>query len=162
MTLEDKAGTMFLSIVSVGPLDQPNPMFGLPSLASLAINHRLNHLYVIGDADDSRAFAQWINSAQELVLRSGLGIPITFSTDPRHGFVDNPAASALSSMFSLWPESIGLAALRSPELVQRFADIVRQEYVSVGLRGGAASADRRRHRAPLGSRGRHVRRGCRG
>lgn len=135
MTLEDKAGTMFLSIVAVGPLDQPATMFGLPSLASLAINHRLNHLYVIGDADDPRAFAQWVNSAQDLALRSGLGIPITFSTDPRHGFVDNPAASALSSMFSLWPESIGLAALRSPQLVERFADIVRQEYVSVGLRG---------------------------
>src|SRR6478736_369850 len=134
MSLEDKAGTMFLSIVSVGPVDQPNTMFGLPSLASLAINHRLTHLYVIGDANDAREFAQWVNSAQELALRSGLGIPITFSTDPRHGFVDNPAASALSSMFSLWPESIGLAAVRSPELVQRFADIVRQEYVSVGLR----------------------------
>ncbi|MET4159589.1 glycoside hydrolase family 3 N-terminal domain-containing protein [Agromyces sp. PvR057] len=134
MSIEDKAGTMFLSIVSVGPVDEPNTMFGLPSLASLAINHRLTHLYVIGDANDSREFAQWVNSAQELALRSGLGIPITFSTDPRHGFVDNPAASALSSMFSLWPESIGLAALRSPELVERFADIVRQEYVSVGLR----------------------------
>ena len=134
MTLEDKAGTMFMSIVSVGPLDQPATMFGLPSLTSLTINHRLNHLYVIGNADDSRAFAEWLNSAQDLALRSGLGIPITFATDPRHGFVDNPAASALSSMFSLWPESIGLAALRSPEVVERFADIVRQEYVAVGLR----------------------------
>lgn len=102
--------------------------------ASLAINHRISYLYVVGNANDPRAFAQWVNSAQELALRSGLGIPITFSTDPRHGFVDNPAASALSSMFSLWPESIGLAALRSPETVERFADIVRQEYVSVGLR----------------------------
>src|SRR6478736_281509 len=71
MTLEDKAGTMFLSIVGVGPLDQANPLFGLPSLASLAINHRITNLYVIGDADDPRGFAQWVNSAQELALRSG-------------------------------------------------------------------------------------------
>jgi beta-glucosidase len=134
MSLEDKAGTMFLSIVQVGPIDEPSALFGLPSLNSLAINHRINHLYVIGDARDAREFAQWVNAAQDLVARSGLGIPITFSTDPRHGFVDNPAASARSSMFSLWPESVGLAALRSPELVERFADIVRQEYVAVGLR----------------------------
>jgi beta-glucosidase len=134
MTVEDKAGTMFQSIVAVGTLDQPATAFGLPSLASLAINHRINYLYVVGNADDARGFAQWVNSAQELVMRSGLGIPITFSTDPRHGFVDNPAASALSSMFSLWPESIGLAALRSPAAVERFADIVRQEYIAVGLR----------------------------
>ncbi len=134
MTLEDKAGQMFQTIVAVGPIDTPVTAFGLPSLASLAINHRISYLYVVGGADDPREFAQWVNSGQELALRSGLGIPITFSTDPRHGFVDNPAASALSSMFSLWPESIGLAALRSPETVERFADIVRQEYVSVGLR----------------------------
>jgi len=134
MTLEDKAGMMFQSTVTVGPLDAPGRTFGVPSLASLVINHRISYLYVLGDADDAREFARWLNSAQELALRSTLGIPITFSTDPRHGFVDNPAASSRSNMFSLWPESIGLAALRSPELVARFADIVRQEYVSVGLR----------------------------
>jgi beta-glucosidase len=134
MSLEDKAGTMFLSIVGTGPLDAAATAFGLPSLASLVINHRINHLYVVGPATDPRAFAQWVNAAQDLVARSGLGIPLTFGTDPRHGFVDNPAASATSSMFSLWPESVGLAALRSPELVRRFADIVRQEYVAVGLR----------------------------
>ena len=134
MTLEDKAGAMFQTIVAVGPIDQPMTAFGLPSLASIAINHRISYLYVVGNANDSREFARWINSAQDLVARSGLGIPITFSTDPRHGFAENPGSAMLSSMFSLWPESIGLAALRSPELVERFADIVRQEYVSVGLR----------------------------
>ncbi len=134
MTLEDKAGTMFQSIVSVGPLDQANPMFGLPSPASLMINHRITYLYVVGDAPDARAFAQWSNAAQSVALGSGLGIPVTFSTDPRHGFVENPAASSTSSMFSQWPEAIGLAALRSEELVERFAHIMRREYVAVGLR----------------------------
>ncbi|MFH8248780.1 glycoside hydrolase family 3 protein [Microbacterium sp. B2969] len=134
MTLEDKAGTMFQSIVSVGPVDKPEPLFGLPSLASLVINHRITYLYVVGDAADARGFVQWANAAQSLALGSGLGIPITFSTDPRHGFVENPAASSTSSMFSQWPEAIGLAALRSEELVERFADVMRQEYVSVGLR----------------------------
>lgn len=134
MTLEDKAGTMFQSIVSVGPLDQANPMFGLPSPASLMINHRITYLYVVGDAADARGFAQWVNAAQSIALGSGLGIPATFSTDPRHGFVDNPAASSTSGMFSKWPEAIGLAALRSEELVERFADVMRQEYVAVGLR----------------------------
>ncbi|HYP73994.1 MAG TPA: glycoside hydrolase family 3 N-terminal domain-containing protein, partial [Microbacterium sp.] len=134
MTLEDKAGTMFQSIVSVGPVDKPEPLFGLPSLASLVINHRITYLYVVGDAADARGFVQWANAAQSLALGSGLGIPITFSTDPRHGFVENPAASSTSSMFSQWPEAIGLAALRSEELVERFADVMRQEYTAVGLR----------------------------
>lgn len=134
MTLEDKAGTMFQSIVTVSPVDQPERMFGLPSLASLVINHRITYLYVVGNAADARGFVQWANQAQSLALGSGLGIPITFSTDPRHGFIENPAASSTSSMFSQWPEAVGLAALRSEELVEQFADVMRQEYVAVGLR----------------------------
>jgi beta-glucosidase len=40
----------------------------------------------------------------------------------------------LAGPFSRWPEPLGLAAARDPRLVRRFADIVRQEYLAVGLR----------------------------
>ncbi|WP_285362838.1 glycoside hydrolase family 3 N-terminal domain-containing protein [Microbacterium sp. LMC-P-041] len=135
MTLEDKAGAMFRAIVAVGPVGRPSSAFSFPSLTSLVINHRITDLYVVGDADDAAGFVKWVNEAQELALGSTLPIPITFSSDPRHGFIENPGTAALSSMFSQWPESLGLAALRSSELVERYADIVRQEYVAVGLRG---------------------------
>jgi beta-glucosidase len=34
----------------------------------------------------------------------------------------------------MWPFSLGFAALNDPKLTQRFADIVRQEYLAVGIR----------------------------
>lgn len=37
-------------------------------------------------------------------------------------------------MLSQWPETLGFAALRSVELVRRFADVARREYVALGLR----------------------------
>jgi beta-glucosidase len=78
--------------------------------------------------------ALWHNRLQALAASTRLGIPVTVSTDPRHAFTDNAGVAALAGAFSQWPEGLGLAALRSPELVQRFADIARQEYLAVGFR----------------------------
>jgi beta-glucosidase len=39
-----------------------------------------------------------------------------------------------AGIFSQWPESLGLAAVRSADLVEKFANIARQEYLAVGLR----------------------------
>jgi len=40
----------------------------------------------------------------------------------------------MAGPFSQWPETMGLAAIGDEELVERFADIARQEYTAVGLR----------------------------
>jgi beta-glucosidase len=59
---------------------------------------------------------------------------VTISSDPVHGFVDNPATSLATTTFSRWPEPLGLAAIGDPELVTEFADVVRREYLAVGIR----------------------------
>jgi beta-glucosidase len=71
---------------------------------------------------------------QDEARKHPLGIPVSISTDPRHHFSDNPAASLLAGPFSQFPEPLGLAALRSEELVQRVGDLVRREYLAVGIR----------------------------
>ncbi len=78
--------------------------------------------------------AEWQNQIQLLAEGTRLGIPITFATDPRHAFAHNPAVSERSGNFSKWPEPIGLAATDDPALVQKFADIARQEYLAIGIR----------------------------
>ena len=62
--------------------------------------------------------AAWHNRLQKLAEEARLGIPVTISTDPRHGFSDNPATSMSSGSFSQWPEPIGLAAAGDEELVR--------------------------------------------
>ena len=83
---------------------------------------------------EPRMAARWSNALQRLAAQTPHGIPVTISTDPRHGFVQNEGVSFAAGSFSQWPEPLGLAALRDPETVRRFADIARQEYVAVGIR----------------------------
>ena len=72
--------------------------------------------------------------AQELAASTPLGIPITVSTDLRHHLTDNPGTAFNAGAVSQLPEPLGLAALRPADLVQRFADIARQDYLAMGFR----------------------------
>ena len=95
---------------------------------------RMNHFNLLGSPDSVRDLVGWYNRLQELAASTELGIPVSLSTDPRHSFSDNAGTAAASGTFSAWPESLGLAALRDPALVERFADIARQEYLAAGFR----------------------------
>ncbi|WP_311268538.1 glycoside hydrolase family 3 N-terminal domain-containing protein [Sphingobium sp. WCS2017Hpa-17] len=73
------------------------------------------------------------NAVQKLAEASRLGIPATISTDPRHHFQATLGASTTGGGFSLWPDTLGFAALGDTETVRRFGDIARQEYRAVGI-----------------------------
>lgn len=134
MDVADKAGMLFHTMVTFGDPGVGNRAFGIPSAVAMVRNRRMNHFNILGAAPSGREFAAWHNQVQRVALESALGIPITFSTDPRHAFTDNPGASILAGPFSQWPETLGFAALRSADRLERFADIARQEYLAVGLR----------------------------
>ncbi|WP_433063674.1 glycoside hydrolase family 3 protein [Dactylosporangium sp. CS-033363] len=131
LDLEDKAGLMFQPMASVGDLTAPG-LFGSPSTRSL-LDRRISHMNILFAAG-AREIAEWANRLQDEARRHPLGIPVTISTDPRHHFTDNPATAMLAGPFAQFPEPLGLAALRSPELVERFADLVRREYLAAGIR----------------------------
>ena len=131
MEVEDKAGLMFQPMSSVGDLDGPG-VFGMPSARDL-LHRRINHMNILF-APSAREIAQWQNLMQDEAREHPLGIPVTISSDPRHHFSDNPATAMLAGPFAQFPETLGLAALRSEDLVRRFADLVRREYLAVGIR----------------------------
>lgn len=133
MTIADKVGMMFHTMAFVVPQDQ-RVIPGIPSVREMVGDMRMRHLNVVGVASDARAFAAWHNEAQRLAMAVDLPIPITISTDPRHGRIDNPLAGTASVVFSRWPEPIGLAAIGDEDVVREFADIARQEYLAVGIR----------------------------
>ncbi len=131
MTLADKAALLFHPIAFIGDLDAPG-MFDLPSTGS-NLARGITHMNVLM-SPSARDLAEWHNSVQAYAQRHPLAIPVTISSDPRHAFNDNPATSFLAGPFSQWPEQLGLAAIGSEELVQRFAEMVREEYLAVGIR----------------------------
>ncbi|MWB98504.1 glycoside hydrolase family 3 protein [Agromyces seonyuensis] len=134
MTLEEKAGLFFHTMIGIGDLESGNPAFGLPSAVDFVEQRHLTHFNLLGAAPTGRDIAEWHNALQRLAASTRLGIPVTLSTDPRHSFSDNPGAAIMAGPFSQWPETMGLAAIRDEALVERFGDIARQEYTAVGLR----------------------------
>jgi beta-glucosidase len=136
MTLAEKAGMLFQTMIVVGSgdLSESSSAFGVSSAEHMIKNQLLSHFNVVRTADNARELAEWQNRLQELAAGTRLGIPVTLSTDPRSHFTENVGTAATAGAFSQWPETLGLAAIGSAELVERFADTARQEYLSVGLR----------------------------
>lgn len=82
-----------------------------------------------------REFATWSNSMQEIAEKSRLGIPIMFSTDPRHGATLGAHVSG-TQYFSQWPSKegqVGITASRNPDLLKKFGEVTAEEYRAVGL-----------------------------
>ena len=132
MTLEEKAGQLFHAMAAP---PGPGRIAGLTPTADLIREGLLTHFNVAGrGAVPARRLADWHNELQRLAEGTRLGIPVTLSSDPRHGFVHNPGASFAAGSFSAWPEPPGLAAIGDPAVVEAFADIARQEYLAVGIR----------------------------
>ncbi|MBN1313084.1 MAG: glycoside hydrolase family 3 C-terminal domain-containing protein [Anaerolineae bacterium] len=135
MTLEEKAGMMFHTMVMIGEdddFDVDMEAFGGPTIRYMTDRY-ITHFNLVGSAS-SEKIARWSNALQELAESKRPGIPITLSTDPRHSLSDNPGAHVATEAFSQWPECPGLAAIGNEDMVEEFADIARQEYIAVGLR----------------------------
>ncbi|MHC6592816.1 glycoside hydrolase family 3 protein [Arthrobacter sp. C152] len=138
LSLEEKAGLMFISIVSVpdsGNLEDETPRSGRVGVRDTVAKKLVNHLNFHYVPAPNTA-AKWVNELQRHALESSPhGIPVTLFTDPRHSFIENWGASFTAEYFSAWPEPLGLAAVRDEQLVREFASIARAEYTAIGIRG---------------------------
>jgi beta-glucosidase len=136
MTLEDKAGLMFYAHAVVGDIGTAHFGKWLPSVRQL-FARRLNHFNLF-QVPDVRQVAEWQNAVQAEARQRGLGIPVTIAADPQlhdvMAYADEPTPNGMFSPFSKWPEPLGLAAIGSEELVRQFAEVIRREYLAVGIR----------------------------
>lgn len=141
MTLEEKAGLMFITIAGMNkngsPLEMPditNPMsFYVASNSTLLARQHINHFNTI-QSPSAEALAEWNNQIQVLAERTRLGIPVTIATDPRNGAGDNPGAVVATPFFSQWCSPLGFAAIGDTVLMRTFGEMAREEYLTVGIR----------------------------
>ena len=109
---------------NVEPYDSPGP-------AILVQSRNIRWLLVRPNAGETPdVTAKFHNALQEMAEASRLGIPIVFSTDPRHGAGRGNAPPTISQ----WPDQLGLAAVRDPEVVRQFGQIAAQELRAIGIR----------------------------
>lgn len=111
---------------------------GGPAGTSKMVKEFHNRHFILRASESARVTAEWANKLQELCESEPLGIPVIIASNPRNHITTNASigTSVGSTVFSTWPGELGLSAMRDLELTREFADIARQEWVSVGLRKG--------------------------
>lgn len=135
LSAQEKVGLLFHTILGVGEPGDHDVRAGASTATSrqLVTDKLINHLNV-HSLPSPRLMARWHNAVQDLAAQSPHGIPVTFSSDPRHAFTENIGVAFAATTLSQWPEQLGLAAIGSEQTVRDFADIARQEYRAMGLR----------------------------
>ncbi len=136
MTLADKAGLMFQTVIETGEDGSLVEALGTISKSPTTVvvrDKRINH-FNVHRLPTPRLAARWHNALQRLAEATELGIPVTVSTDPRHAFAENSGASFAAGYFAQWPDALGLAAIGDVDLVREFAAAAREEYAAVGIR----------------------------
>jgi beta-glucosidase len=135
LTLAEKAGLM---MHGTAPVLNDTTGAGTGTAYDLdALKKQINDLdistYITRMSGDANSMASQYNQLQTLAEQSRLGIPVSISSDPRNHFQYVLGASAGSSGFSQWPETLGFAAIGDAALTRKFGDIARQEYRAVGI-----------------------------
>ena len=138
MTLEEKVGQMFHPPFILKPdilmFLYEIAIRGNSSTESQIIFDHITHFNLYGNPTPTQ-LAKKINSLQKTASRSRLGIPITISSDPIHEVPKGGGVASFSvDGFSKWPSQLGFAATSNPKIIREFAEIVREEYLAVGIR----------------------------
>jgi beta-glucosidase len=139
MTLEEKAGLMIIPEFRdiEGPkMEQPNNL--IDQHARYFIYRKLPSVDVIANTN---------NQLQERAEGSRLGIPAVLISNPRNHATTIADIAKLEEakdyyvptkdepgQFTIFPDSLGLAATRDLDLIKEFAQIARKEWTSSGLR----------------------------
>jgi len=136
MTLAEKAGMLFINGAIVNPDGSIEAKPDAPRFPRVAVNQithqQMNH-FNLWQIPGAEVVASWYNKLQRFAEQTRLGIPVTIASDPRNHFSRN-IFSLTAVDFSQWCETLGFAAIRDAELVRQFANIVRKEYLAVGIR----------------------------
>jgi beta-glucosidase len=131
MTVAEKAAQMFHPATM--PAEGPADTTALAAADRDAAQRGITHFNVLG-GEDAAAVARWHNTLQEFAESTRLGIPVTLSTDPRHGFRSSPFTGQAQSSLSRWPETTGIAAIGGVEAARTYGDVIRQELLAMGIR----------------------------
>ncbi|MEN2740214.1 glycoside hydrolase family 3 N-terminal domain-containing protein [Microbacterium sp. X-17] len=127
MTVAEKAGLLFQP--STTPVGEAGRREAIDDVTVRLVSH-----FNVLDGEGSEEIARWHNTLQEMAESTRLGIPVTLSSDPRHGFRSSPFTGQALGSLSRWPETTGIAAIDEPGAAARFGETVRREMLAMGVR----------------------------
>ena len=138
MTIEEKIGQMFHPPFVLNPdiwmLIYEVAIRGNQLTESQILFDNITHFNLYGNPSPE-TLAKEINNFQKVASRTRLGIPITISSDPIHEVPKGGGVASFSvDGFSKWPSQLGFAATNNTDIVKKFAEIAKEEYLAVGIR----------------------------
>lgn len=116
----------------------PYPVMNTVGTTKGITQHHMRHFIWRTTTAPADTMAIWANKVQALAETTRLGIPVIFASNPRnHISGGSMGATASASIgFSKWPSEIGLAAMNDKDMIRKFGDMARQEWLAVGMRKG--------------------------
>ena len=132
MTIAEKAALMFHPSTALAG-DQLTATEALAAAEHNAGTLGISHFNVLG-GEDSVAVAEWHNTLQTIAESTRLGIPVTLSTDPRHGLTSNLFTGQALESLSRWPDTTGIAAIGDLNAARVYGDTMRRELLAMGIR----------------------------
>jgi beta-glucosidase len=113
---------------NVTPMDRAAPR-------ELVLNRNIRWILVRPNAGEAPEItAKFHNSLQEMAEGARLGIPLVFSSDPRHTPMRAPAGPPRPPVISRWPGQLGLGAIADADAVREFGRIAARELRALGIR----------------------------
>ena len=128
LSLEEQAGLLMHSDIP-GWLDGE---YDFDALRGFIADRNIS-TYILRLTSDPATMADQSNQIQSMAEDQPFGIPAVLSSDPRSGFTVTQGQTVARGAFTPFPDAIGMGAINDPNLTQRMADVVRQEYRAVGI-----------------------------
>ncbi|MCD9502996.1 glycoside hydrolase family 3 protein [Photobacterium phosphoreum] len=147
MNLEEKTGMMMIDTLNADPYgklpENANKYINIEKMTRFIFRNPVvaePNREIIGERSGAEITpeeaATFMNKMQEIAENTTHGIPILFKSNARN-HIDPTAKAGInvtSGAFSSWPKEAGLAATRDMTLIKKFAQIMNEEWSSIGLR----------------------------
>ena len=153
MTLDEKLGLFVINTTFMG-LSQPDasltshdgvideedsnaPHMGhLPPTTELIEQRHVRHL-ILREQARAPHVARWVNTLNEIAEGTRLGIPVIVASNSRNERgTPNMRPTSDDQTFTFFPGTLGIAATRDLEVVRRWAEIGRREFLAANIRKG--------------------------
>ncbi|HHW82388.1 MAG TPA: glycoside hydrolase family 3 protein [Actinomycetales bacterium] len=113
--------------------------FGSPQLegtTEIITDKHVRH-FILRETPAPRHIVQWVNALQEVAEGTRLGVPVIVASNSRNewgGFriMEQPD----DVLMTLWPGTLGLAAIGDLDLISDFAEKSRKEFRAINVRKG--------------------------
>lgn len=129
LSAAEKVGLMVHPVITEGPTAASQAVSA--GLKTLVQGSHVRFGVTLANTVNLTPRATWANNLQELAEETAFGIPFVLSSEPAHS---EGQGRVKARGFSLWPHELGLGATADLAAIEKFGQIVSQEYRAIGIR----------------------------